>query len=278
MALPTTHALIPAAVRFDVALPPGARLLFGEITALCAQRGYCWATNDYLAGLYQVRRATISTWVQQLAERGYLLISLDQARGNHRQLRPAPDLATTLPSYALPQTLGGETVRPLPPNRTTFPEISFTELEALLLGKKNDKREWEGEEPRTLESQVSVKLSPGGAVPAPNPPVARPPLSPEPTPTPSLGFQRPTLAQVTDFFAQQPTAAGGLATPAEATRFFNYYQANGWRIGRHAMADWPAAARNWLLNTERFNAPVPRPAPAANRLHSGGSKDYTEPL
>ena len=82
-----------------------------------------------------------------------------------------------------------------------------------------------------------------------------------------------------EFFTEQPEASPVTAT-AEATRFFNYYQANGWRVGRHAMADWPAAARNWLLNADRFKPLPPGPAatgPAA-RLHSGGAKDYHEPL
>ena len=27
--------------------------------------------------------------------------------------------------------------------------------------------------------------------------------------------------------------------------FFNYYEANGWKVGRNAMKDWKAAVRNW---------------------------------
>ena len=43
--------------------------------------------------------------------------------------------------------------------------------------------------------------------------------------------------------------------------------------------DWPAAARNWLLNADRFKASTPGPsAGAATRLHSGGTKNYHEPL
>ena len=148
--LPTTHAVIPAAVRYDIALTPAARLLYGEITALCAQRGYCWATNDYFAGLYQVRRNTISLWVQKLIERGHLVASIEPARGNQRRLRPAADLAlsspelfTTPPEFSVPSPENsGEDTRifapPIPPNQETYPEISFAEMEALLIGKKND--------------------------------------------------------------------------------------------------------------------------------------------
>ena len=38
-------------------------------------------------------------------------------------------------------------------------------------------------------------------------------------------------------------AETGLAV--DAGRFFNYYTANGWMIGRNRMKDWRAAVRNW---------------------------------
>ncbi|MBK3516669.1 hypothetical protein [Carboxylicivirga marina] len=40
---------------------------------------------------------------------------------------------------------------------------------------------------------------------------------------------------------------------AEAQRFFNYYESNGWLIGgKTPMKDWKAAARNWMLNIKKF--------------------------
>jgi len=280
--LPTTHAVIPAAVRYDTALTPAARLLYGEITALCAQRGYCWATNDYFARLYQVRRATVSFWINQLIERGHLEAVIDSARGNQRHLRPAADLSTPCPDFSVPSsdfpdTLARFSAPPIPPNRATYPEISFTEMQALLLGKKNDNKEWEREAMLAPELEVKVELHPNGADARPHPPVARPPFPPPPPAKPAdpapTGFIRPQLPQVIAFFTALPDTPAATAT-AEATRFFNYYQANGWRVGRHPMADWPAAARNWLLNADRFKAPA---GPTA-RLHSGGTKSYHEPL
>ena len=272
--LPTTHAVIPAAVRYDTALTPAARLLYGEITALCAQRGYCWATNDYFARLYQVRRATVSAWIQQLTERGHLTATIDQTKGNRRQLQPALEAPET--SHGFPNTLARNTAPPIPPNRITYPEISFTEMEALLLGKKNDNIECERSAAPTSGVEVIDELDPDGAVPPPIPPVAPPPL-PAP-PAAGSAFKSPTLAEVTAYLTQQPDITATVAE-AEATRFCNYYQANGWRVGRHAMADWPAAARNWLLNADRFKSSTPGPsAGAATRLHSGGTKNYHEPL
>jgi len=66
------YAIIPANVRYDEDLTPNAKLLYGEITALCNMKGYCWASNSYFASLYKVSTVSISKWVKQLIEKGYI--------------------------------------------------------------------------------------------------------------------------------------------------------------------------------------------------------------
>ena len=66
------YAIIPANVRYDSDLIPNAKLLYGEITALCNEKGYCWASNGYFAELYGVSKISISKWINQLIERRYL--------------------------------------------------------------------------------------------------------------------------------------------------------------------------------------------------------------
>ena len=66
------YAVIPATVRYDNNVVPSAKLLYGEITALCNEKGYCWATNDYFGRLYSVSKRTISTWIKSLCDAGYI--------------------------------------------------------------------------------------------------------------------------------------------------------------------------------------------------------------
>jgi len=81
------YAIIPAEIRYDEDLTPNAKLLYGEITALCNEHGYCWATNNYFAELYKVSRVTVSKWISQLAEKGYITVDIEYREGTKEVLR-----------------------------------------------------------------------------------------------------------------------------------------------------------------------------------------------
>ena len=76
------YAIIPANVRYDESLPPNAKLLYGEITALCNAEGYCWASNKYFADLYGVSILSIKRWIKALLDRGYITTQLVYKEGS----------------------------------------------------------------------------------------------------------------------------------------------------------------------------------------------------
>ena len=69
---PTYYSIIPASVRYDKNLKANEKLLYSEITVLCNKNGYCYASNDYFSKLYEVHKNTISLWINNLKDRGYI--------------------------------------------------------------------------------------------------------------------------------------------------------------------------------------------------------------
>lgn len=68
---PSFYAIIPANVRYSE-ITPNAKLLYGEITALCNKTGVCYASNQYFADLYRVSKKSISKWIKELQEKGFV--------------------------------------------------------------------------------------------------------------------------------------------------------------------------------------------------------------
>ncbi|MCC6182613.1 MAG: transcriptional regulator [Bacteroidia bacterium] len=83
---------------------------------------------------------------------------------------------------------------------------------------------------------------------------------------------KPTSKSIAAYFTEKqwPTVEG--------EKFFNHYESNGWLVGgKSPMKNWRAAARNWMLNSEKFNNGKAEKG-RAGKLHATAGKDYYEPL
>lgn len=74
---PNYYSITPASVRYNKKLKPLARLLYGEITALCNEKGFCWAKNSYFAGLYEVDERSVTRWIKDLEKGEYIRVKME---------------------------------------------------------------------------------------------------------------------------------------------------------------------------------------------------------
>ena len=79
-------------------------------------------------------------------------------------------------------------------------------------------------------------------------------------------MQRPTVWEVENFCRTQ-----GL-TLVDAQHFVDYYEANGWKVGRNPMRSWQAAARNWQRRELQYQQPAAMAAIKQTNLFNASSR------
>lgn len=88
----------------------------------------------------------------------------------------------------------------------------------------------------------------------------------------SQKFTLPSFSEIKMYFAEKE------APPEEAEKFYNHYESNGWLVGgKSKMKNWQAAARNWLLNSKKFN-PVIASTAKQSHLTATTNKSYQDKL
>ncbi|MEP3043631.1 MAG: hypothetical protein ABJO53_07000, partial [Nonlabens ulvanivorans] len=78
--------------------------------------------------------------------------------------------------------------------------------------------------------------------------------------------------EVLDFFKKENW------TELEAQKFYNHYQAIGWKIGgKIKIENWHASARNWMLKAEVLKTEK-QVSQNQDNLHTVRNKNYNQPL
>lgn len=98
-----------------------------------------------------------------------------------------------------------------------------------------------------LESESNPNTNPN---PNPNPNSYVPPAG---VTKPHSRFTPPSLEEVEDYCRERDNGI-------DAQHFLDYYESNGWRVGKNPMKDWRAAVRTW----ERRNTNAPRESSSGN--------------
>ena len=58
----------------------------------------------------------------------------------------------------------------------------------------------------------------------------------------SKRFKKPTVDEITDYCNERNNNV-------DPQKFYDYYESNGWKIGKVAMKNWQAAVRTWEKNS-----------------------------
>ena len=69
---------------------------------------------------------------------------------------------------------------------------------------------------------------------------------PEPEKPKAKKFIKPTVEEIVAFCKEKNYNVN-------AQQFFNYYESNGWKIGRNSMKSWQAAVQNWNTREKANN-------------------------
>ena len=59
-------------------------------------------------------------------------------------------------------------------------------------------------------------------------------------------FHKPSISEIQQYCEERQNTIN-------AEKFFNYYEANGWKVGKNKMKDWKACVRTWEQNEKKYN-------------------------
>lgn len=60
-------------------------------------------------------------------------------------------------------------------------------------------------------------------------------------------FHKPSISEIQQYCEERKNTIN-------AEKFFNYYEANGWKVGKNKMKDWKACVRTWEQNEKKYSS------------------------
>jgi len=248
------YAVIPADVRYDKDLPANAKLLYGEITALCSDKGYCWATNTYFAELYGVSVVSISKWITALNTSGYISVIDNKDDGNRRQILLNKSLIPIKENF---NTLLNENLIPIKENFNTLLNKSLRPIKEKFKQNNtiNITSEYKEKDKYITPSSRNIFIQKEKPLDDPEIVIEKAGMDRQTDceykkagiDRQNLGknqrtrFVPPTLDDVKGYCACRNSGI-------DPEKWYDHYQSNGWMVGKTKMKDWKASVRTWERN------------------------------
>jgi len=219
---PSYYGILPANVRYDKRLKPMSRIMYAEITALSNKWGYCTANNRYFADLYEVSTATVSRWFSQLVKLGYVKIDIDKAKGNERKIYPYDQNVKTYKQKD--QNPIDKKIKTPIDEKIIYNNTSI-----------NTTRLIDREDTRAKTTSLNSSSE----------------IQKEKIAAKRKRFQPPTLEEVEAYMLH---IVDSTTATKQASLFYNYYESNGWKVGRNKMKKWKSSASGWIGRMNNYTS------------------------
>lgn len=81
-------------------------------------------------------------------------------------------------------------------------------------------------------------------------------------PTTQKRFKKPTIEEIQAYCQEKELEV-------DSQRFYDYYESNGWKVGKNPMKDWKATLRNWQRNDKNYSK--------KSKIPDFSEVDYSQP-
>ena len=227
------------------------------------KRGQIITTTSFLAERwgwklhrvrYVLRALSVTSFVTSIVTSGRTIITVNQGNASNCSEKSVTSFVTSIVNNKnkitkkkiTKKSVGSSVVCDTTPHAQAEGEVAEAEVSQVA---EVAAAETATEAAAVEAVEVAAEAQPASIVPAAE--AKAEPAAPKPATrrrTPPM--QRPTVWEVENFCRTQ-----GLQL-VDAQRFVDYYEANGWKVGRNPMRSWQAAARNWQRRELQYQQPA----------------------
>jgi len=215
-------------------LSDSEKIMLVVLGSLSQQQGYCFATNATLASLLGWSVDKTKKNLRTIAAKGLIEIRIED--GNRREISMSEKGVQNYPTGVVQNCTGGSV------------DLHGGECENALVGVQNDtplhNREYNRTSNRTSNREGRTSADDLEEFDSEGEPI-NPPQKKQ---SGAARFIPPTLQECELYFQAQ-------GYPQEASKFFNYYDSNGWRVGKNKMQKWKSAAAGWISRSNDYIKP-----------------------
>ena len=102
---------------------------------------------------------------------------------------------------------------------------------------------------KEIDIEKDIELEPEKEIEQESEAATPPTPAPSPDKPKSNRFKKPTLEEIKQFCTEN-------GYELDVGYFYDYYEGNGWKVGKNAMKDWRATVRNWVRREKQNAKPV----------------------